>query len=104
MDMSKACTAPTQPSYSEKDGKHPRFRDYLEYRSAMSSQLVTASAFALWLEQTARAEQGFVTVFEVTNPEATLTLGWYKNVFGPGNKLLHRNGPVATKAEAESTT
>lgn len=104
MDMSQTCIAPTQPSYSEKDAAHPRFRDYLNYRSAMSRQLVAGDSFKRWLDSTERHENGFATVFEVTNPEAALALGWYKNVFGPGNKLLRRNGPFTTQLEAEMTT
>lgn len=104
MGMSSACTPPTQPIHSTKDEMHPRFREYLNYRSAMASQLVTADSFARWLESVEREKNGFETVFEVTNPDAALDLGWYKHVFGPYNKGMRRHGPFVTQAEAKSAS
>lgn len=103
MDMSNTCTPPNQPSYTDSEAAHPRFREYRLYRQKMVQQLVAGDSFARWLEQTERAEQGFTTVFEVTSRDAKLAPGWYKNVFGANNKLLRCNGPVGTKAEAEAT-
>lgn len=99
MDMSKACKPPTQPHATEAEIQHPRYRDYQQYRAAMMQQMVTASPFALWLEQTEKNERGSVTVYEV-KPGACLTAGWWKNVFGPGHRLVKQLGPFKTKTEA----
>ena len=100
MEMSTSCTAPTQPTYSASNQQHPRFSEYLNYRSAMSRQMVTADNFTRWMESTDRAENGFTTVYQVTAEGAQLARGWYKNVFGKDNTLAHRYGPFATEPEA----
>lgn len=100
MDMSKACLPPNQPVTTTAEEQHPLFREYQQYRAAMSRQLVTASAFALWLEQTEKNERGSDTVYEVTASNARLAQGWWKNVFGPGRHLLRQLGPFTTEAEA----
>lgn len=99
MDMSKACMPPVQPASTMTEEQHPRFREYQQYRAAMSRQLVTASTFALWLEQTEKSESGSVAVYEV-QPGARMAQGWWKNVFGPGQRLLRQLGPFATESEA----
>ena len=101
MDMSSACEPPSQPHCNPPDVSHPRYNDYLRYRAAMCQQMVVGAAFTLWLEQTEKTEKGFVTVYEVTSPAAVLTPGWYRNIFAPGNKLVCREGPFATKVIAE---
>ena len=52
MKMSPACEAPIQPRETVDERKHPLYPQYLRYKSAMSSQLVRAMNFQLWLYQT----------------------------------------------------
>lgn len=99
MAMSNACLPPTQPTCTASEQEHPRFGEYQKYRASMTQQMVTASPFALWLEQTEKNERGSVTVYEV-KPGARMAPGWWKNVFGPGNKLLKQFGPFPTEADA----
>lgn len=47
-EMSKAALPPRQPAIRKADREHPWFPIYQQYRSAMSAQLVEASAFADW--------------------------------------------------------
>ena len=101
MNMSKSCTPPTQPSYTESEAAHPRFREYQLYRQKMTQQLVTGDSFARWIEQIERNENGFETVFEVTSLDAVLKPGWYKNVFEKGRKMPRSNGPFGSKREAD---
>lgn len=84
MDMSPACTAPTQP---EIPANHPRAAEYARYRSAMSRQMVTASTFSRWLSQTEEFENGRKLVFQVTSLTAPLAPGWYCNVFAPRRRM-----------------
>lgn len=100
MKMSSACTPPLQPECTPEEKRHPRYAEYLSYRSALSCQLVTAAPFACWLADTERHERGFVSVFEVDKPGARLALGWHVHVFGPGHKLLRTLGPF-DKEEAD---
>lgn len=99
MDMSKSCLPPTQPTTTTAEQQHPRFREYQQYRAAMFQQMATASPFALWLEQAEKNERGSVTVYEV-KAGARMAPGWWKNVFGPGHRLLRQFGPFQTEAEA----
>jgi hypothetical protein len=101
MQMSDACTAPTQPASTAEDCAHPRYREYQAYRNAMSIQLVTGASFKSWLRQTEERENGSECVFEVTSKRAPLARGWYKHVFGPGNILEHRFGPFSERHDAE---
>ncbi|MGY4831799.1 hypothetical protein ACVNIS_24715 (plasmid) [Sphaerotilaceae bacterium SBD11-9] len=95
MKMSPACTPPVQPACTDEEKRHPRYAEYLTYRSALSCQLVTAAPFARWLEDTERDEHGFVSVFEVDKPGARLAIGWHVHVFGPRRKLLRTLGPFS---------
>lgn len=56
MDLSPSCLPPVNASLKEEDAKHPRYPEYLKYRSAMSAQLVSCNSFENWLHQVERAE------------------------------------------------
>lgn len=99
MEMSKSCTPPVQPSFTDFEANHPRFREYQQYRQAMTSQLVRGDSFARWLEQVEREENGFTVVYEVTSTKAILKPGWYKNVFNRHD--CQTLGPFVTQPEAE---
>jgi len=49
MQMSEACGAPVHAPIQQDDRKHPRYNQYLRYRSAMSAQLVYCQSFKSWL-------------------------------------------------------
>lgn len=100
MDISKACLPPAQPETTESEKQHSRYPEYQQYRAAMVRQAVTGSSFALWLEQTEKNERGSTTVYEV-KPGARLAAGWWKNVFGPGHRLVQQLGPFDTETKAE---
>jgi hypothetical protein len=100
MEMSAACTAPVSAPISDLDSEHPRFSEYRNYRSAMSSQLVYCISFASWLRQTEEHENGRVIVFQVTSTEAALSPGWYRNVFAPNATHPETFGPFSSESEA----
>jgi hypothetical protein len=50
-ELRDGCESPTQPKVQQADWKHPRYAEYLRYRSAMSMQLVRALPFDSWLRQ-----------------------------------------------------
>lgn len=102
MDISSACLPPIQPN-SARCVHHPRYREYREYVSALSRQLVTAMPFESWLQSKEEFEQGRETVFH-TLPAARIPQGWYKHVFLPKRRDPIRLGPFATEAEAEAAT
>jgi hypothetical protein len=104
MEISPACLPPIQPSITVKARKHPRFEEYLNYRSSMAAQLVTASNFDVWLKETIERESSKEVVFQVTDPSAELSLGWYKHQFAPGLKLVARYGPFGSKDEAKQAS
>jgi hypothetical protein len=102
MDMNPNCQPPVHAEIREADRAHARFNDYLNYRAAMTRQLVYCQPFDSWLRQTEEHEQGKEVVFQVTSPEAALQLGWYKNKFA-AKKLMPRTfGPYATETEARA--
>lgn len=43
------CEAPVQPTIRSENRKHPRYGQYLNYRAAMSAQLVSCPTFENWL-------------------------------------------------------
>ena len=99
MDISAAALPPQQPAISDAARKHPRFRQYMAYRSAMSCKLLTADSFDLWLHTVEEAESYRDVVFH-TQPGATMPQGWYKHRFAPGHELIERLGPFGSQAEA----
>ena len=102
MEISRAALPPIQPNISATDRAHPRFGEYLNYRAAMSRQLVEADSFSSWLRQTIEAETPHDVVFK-TGPQATMAHGWYKRKIGLNHKSLALYGPFDTKAEAEAS-
>ena len=102
MDMSAACTAPVHAAINDSERSHPKFGRYMQYRSAMTRQLVTCQSFASWLAQDDETERGHETVYQVTDPRARLAPGWYKNKFAPRTERMTTFGPFATQAEAQA--
>jgi hypothetical protein len=49
MHMSSGCEAPRHGEIAVEDRDHPRFGEYMNYRSAMTRQLVDCSSFKQWL-------------------------------------------------------
>lgn len=98
MNISPACLPPIQPD-SQRCVHHPRYREYRQYVSALSIQLVTAMSFESWLQSKEQFEQGRETVFH-TLPAATIAQGWYKHVFLPKRRHPIRLGPFETEAAA----
>src|SRR5690242_5472848 len=98
MEMSAACTPPVHAEINASDRQHPRFHEYMQYRAAMTQQLVTCQPFASWLWQTEQHEQGHECVFQVTRTDAALAPGWYKNKFAPRKQMPSTFGPFATQA------
>lgn len=98
MNISPACSPPIQPD-SQRCVHHPRYREYRQYVSALSIQLVTAMSFESWLRSKEEFEQGRETVFH-TLPAATITQGWYKHVFLPKRRDPIRLGPFDTEVAA----
>lgn len=99
MDIRQGCTAPSQPAVSNAERMHPRYNEYLGYRSAMNRQLVTGLSFRSWLDSTERTEKGYSVVFHVL-PGAELVPGWYRHDFAPRTARMTRFGPFTTEAEA----
>lgn len=52
MDMSAAALPPRYIPINEVDRRHPRFNEYVRWRSAMSQLMVEANTFENWLYQT----------------------------------------------------
>lgn len=102
MDMSATCTAPIHAEIKASDRSHPRFHEYMNYRAAMTRQLVTCYPFTSWLRETEEYEQGREVVFQVTNPEAALALGWYKNKFAPRKQMPVTFGPFISQEQAQT--
>lgn len=101
MKMSPACTAPIQPTSTAADHLHPRYNEYLRYRTEVSRQLVAGLSFRGWLGATEQREQGYEVVFH-TLPGAQLAPGWYKHIFAPGSSRMTRVGPFDTEAQARA--
>jgi hypothetical protein len=101
MKMSAACTAPTQPVSTDADCAHPRYREYRDYRQALTLQLVTAMSFKAWLRSKEQHENGHEVVYEVASRTAMLARGWYKNVFDPGEREPRILGPFPTQQQAQ---
>lgn len=101
MNMNPACQPPVQPSITAQEQSHPRYGDYLRYRSAMSQQMVTGATFARWLEMTLQDEEGSISIYQVTSPAAQLKPGWYRDVYGPRRVLKASFGPFTTEQEAQ---
>lgn len=56
MEMRESCEAPVQPTASVEEKSHQLYPKWVAYRSALSSQLVTAATFSSWLELNEREE------------------------------------------------
>ncbi len=52
MDMSAAALPPQYIAINENDRKHPRFNEYMRWRSSMSRLMVQGNTFENWLYQT----------------------------------------------------
>lgn len=102
MDMSAACTAPTHATITKFAETHPRFAEYLRYRSAMSRQMVSCGSFEGWLAGVEEYERGKRIVFQVTSDKAILAPGWYINVFAPRKQNPQTFGPFKTEEEAKA--
>lgn len=105
MDISAAALPPIQPAISSADRKHPRFREYQNYRAGMSAKLLEADAFSLWLRNIEEREDELANGREVVfhaQPGATLPDGWYKHKFAPGTGKMTRHGPFATSDQASA--
>lgn len=102
MDMSLSCTPPVHAEIRAADRAHPRFNDYMQYRSAMARQLVTCQPFASWLCQTEEYEKGREVIYQVTATDVALRPGWYKNKFAPKRIMPTTFGPFSSQAEADA--
>ena len=102
MDISRACMPPRQPSMSAADRAHPRHGEYMQYRAAMSHQLVEADSFALWLRQRVEAETPHQVVFQAgEHARGGFVPGkWYRRLVGLEHRTLDLLGPFDTEAEA----
>ena len=75
MEISPACLPPRQPVIREQDRSHPRFREYLSYRSSMTNQLAEASSFSDWLYQN---EQEAIRANAADHPQYPAFLAWMR--------------------------
>ena len=102
MDMSAACTAPIHAEIKNSERNHPRFGEYMNYRAAMTRQLVTCCTFSSWLRGNEEIERGKEIVFYVDSDEAQLARGWWKNYFPPKKIMPQQFGPFATEQQAQA--
>lgn len=101
-DVEKYGTLNHAPIYSA-DQQHPRFNEYLRYRSAMTAQLVNCYPFASWLSDTERNEQGSVNIFqagEKCDPDVYTAGKWYIGHTQPNTGKWRSYGPFDTEAIA----
>lgn len=114
MDMSRAALPPVNAPINESDRKHPRFREYMEYRNGMARLMVNCESFENWLRSRLAEENCAPVVFQVRpwkvpvceRPDGWLSPGWYKHLFSysktNGREVTERLGPFVTREEAES--
>ena len=102
MEKSAACDYPVHAEIRDDDRSHHKFSRYMEYRNAMTLQLVTCQSFTSWLVRDDETERGHENVYQVTSDKAQLAMGWYKNKFAPRTERMTTYGPFTTQAEAES--
>lgn len=105
MEMSSACLPPVHAPIGETDRAHPRFGEYLTYRSAMQAQLVECQPFMSWLRETEEYEGGRVTFFVAGDncDTAEYVPGrWYIGHTPPRSIKWRSYGPYKSEAEART--
>jgi hypothetical protein len=105
VNISSACIPPTHATISDGDRAHPRFNEYLSYRSAMTCQLVRCDSFESWLRQQEDFERGQTTVFqagEKCDPGVFVPLAWYVRITAPRSQRSQVLGPFNCEGAARA--
>lgn len=76
MDMSKAALPPRHAPIMDVDRQHPRFNEYMRWRTSLANQLVEAGSFKDWLYQ----EEMFAESQKIVNhPRHKEWCNWLRN-------------------------